>query len=159
MSTFEGPLLSVKAVNALSHYTDWGIGHVHSGSLGWVAFVSFGALYCLIPWVFQRRLYSLALVNWHFWISTIGIVFYISSMWVAGIMQGLMWRAYTKEGFLEYSFVETVEAIHPQYVIRAIGGGLFVIGALIMVYNIYRTLAAPASEASHDVAASPLPAE
>jgi cytochrome c oxidase cbb3-type subunit I len=159
MSTFEGPLLSVKAVNALSHYTDWGIGHVHSGSLGWVAFVSFGALYCLIPWVFNRRLYSLALVNWHFWISTIGIVFYISSMWVAGIMQGLMWRAYTKEGFLEYSFVETVEAMHPEYVIRAIGGGLFVIGALIMVYNIYRTLASPASEATHDVAASPLPAE
>jgi cytochrome c oxidase cbb3-type subunit 1 len=159
MSTFEGPLMSVKAVNSLSHYTDWGIGHVHSGSLGWVAFVSFGALYCLIPWVWNRRLYSLKLVNWHFWISTIGIVFYISSMWVAGIMQGLMWRAYTPQGFLEYSFVETTEALHPEYVIRAIGGGLFVIGALIMVYNVYRTLASPASEPASDVAASPMPAE
>ncbi|MGJ0506756.1 MAG: cytochrome-c oxidase, cbb3-type subunit I [Methylocystis sp.] len=159
MSTFEGPLMSVKAVNALSHYTDWGIGHVHSGSLGWVAFVTFGALYCLIPWVFNRQLYSLKLVNWHFWISTIGIVFYITSMWVAGIMQGLMWRAYTPQGFLEYSFVETTEALHPEYVIRAIGGGLFVIGALIMVYNIYKTLASPAREASQDVAVSPMPAE
>jgi cytochrome c oxidase cbb3-type subunit 1 len=159
MSTFEGPLMSVKAVNSLSHYTDWGIGHVHSGSLGWVAFVSFGALYCLIPWAFNKRLYSLKLVNWHFWISTIGIVFYITSMWVAGIMQGLMWRAYTPQGFLEYSFVETTEALHPEYVIRAIGGGLFVIGALIMVYNIWRTLASPAVEPAQDVAASPMPAE
>ena len=159
MSTFEGPLMSVKAVNALSHYTDWGIGHVHSGSLGWVAFVSFGALYCLIPWVFNRKLYSLKLVNWHFWIATIGIVFYITSMWVAGIMQGLMWRAYTPQGFLEYSFVETTEALHPEYVIRAIGGGLFVIGALIMVYNIWRTIASPALASASDVAASPLPAE
>ncbi|MGJ0391558.1 MAG: cytochrome-c oxidase, cbb3-type subunit I [Methylocystis sp.] len=159
MSTFEGPLMSVKAVNSLSHYTDWGIGHVHSGSLGWVGFVSFGALYCLIPWVFNRRLYSLKLVNWHFWISTIGIVFYISSMWVAGIMQGLMWRAYTPQGFLEYSFVETTEALHPEYVIRAIGGGLFVIGALIMVYNIWRTLASPAVEPAKEVVVSPMPAE
>ncbi|MCC3246834.1 cytochrome-c oxidase, cbb3-type subunit I [Methylocystis sp. WRRC1] len=159
MSTFEGPLMSVKAVNSLSHYTDWGIGHVHSGSLGWVAFVSFGALYCLIPWVFNRQLYSLKLVNWHFWISTIGIVFYITSMWVAGIMQGLMWRAYTPQGFLEYSFVETTEALHPEYIIRAIGGGLFLIGALIMVYNIYRTLASPALEPTSDIAAAPMPAE
>ncbi|PPD43086.1 MAG: cytochrome-c oxidase, cbb3-type subunit I [Methylocystis sp.] len=159
MSTFEGPLLSVKAVNSLSHYTDWGIGHVHSGSLGWVAFVSFGALYCLIPWVYNRQLYSLKLVNWHFWISTIGIVFYISAMWVAGIMQGLMWRAYTPQGFLEYSFVETTEALHPEYIIRAIGGGLFLIGALIMVYNIWRTLASPAIEPAQDLAASPMPAE
>lgn len=159
MSTFEGPLMSVKAVNSLSHYTDWGIGHVHSGSLGWVAFVTFGALYCLIPWVFNRQLYSLKLVNWHFWISTIGIVFYITSMWVAGIMQGLMWRAYTPQGFLEYSFVETTEALHPEYIIRAVGGGLFVIGALIMVYNIYKTLASPAREPAQDIAASPMPAE
>ncbi|MFO1116392.1 MAG: cytochrome-c oxidase, cbb3-type subunit I [Beijerinckiaceae bacterium] len=147
MSTFEGPLMSVKAVNALSHYTDWTIGHVHSGALGWVGFVSFGALYCLIPWVFNRKgLYSLKLVDWHFWLGTIGIVFYISSMWVAGIMQGLMWRAYTPQGFLEYSFVETVEAMHPMYVIRALGGGLFVLGALIMAYNIYKTIASPESE-------------
>ncbi len=140
MATFEGPLMSIKSVNSLSHYTDWGIGHVHSGSLGWVAFVSFGALYCLIPWVFQRKLYSLKLVEWHFWLASIGIVFYISAMWVAGIMQGLMWRAYTDQGFLEYSFVETTQAMHPMYVIRAMGGALFLIGALVMIFNIYRTL-------------------
>ncbi len=140
MSTFEGPLMSVKAVNALSHYTDWTIGHVHSGALGWVAYISFGAIYCLVPWLWRReRLYSAALVEWHFWISTIGIVLYISSMWVSGIMQGLMWRAYDQLGFLEYSFVESVEAMHPMYIIRAFGGLLFLIGALIMVYNLWRT--------------------
>jgi cytochrome c oxidase cbb3-type subunit 1 len=141
MATFEGPLMSIKSVNSLSHYTDWGIGHVHSGSLGWVAFVSFGALYCLIPWIFNRKLYSLKLVEWHFWVASIGIVFYISAMWVAGIMQGLMWRAYTDQGFLEYSFVETTDAMHPMYVIRALGGILFLCSALIMVFNIYKTLA------------------
>ena len=148
MSTFEGPLMSVKEVNALSHYTDWGIGHVHSGSLGWVGFVSFGALYCLVPWVFNRKqLYSLKLVNWHFWIATIGIVFYISAMWVAGIMQGLMWRAYTSLGFLEYSFVETTQALHPMYIIRAMGGGLFLVGACIMAYNLVMTIvAAPSAD-------------
>jgi cytochrome c oxidase cbb3-type subunit I len=144
MATFEGPLMSIKSVNALSHYTDWGIGHVHSGSLGWVAFVSFGALYCLIPWIFDRELYSLKLVDWHFWTASIGIVFYVSAMWVAGIMQGLMWRAYTDQGFLEYSFVETTDAMHPMYVIRALGGALFLTGALIMVFNIYKTLASTA---------------
>ncbi|WP_036294334.1 cytochrome-c oxidase, cbb3-type subunit I [Methylosinus sp. PW1] len=159
MSTFEGPLMSVKAVNALSHYTDWGIGHVHSGSLGWVGFVSFGALYCLIPWVFGRKLYSLKLVDWHFWTATIGIVFYISAMWVAGIMQGLMWRAYTPQGFLEYSFIETTEALHPEYVIRAAGGGLFLIGALIMVYNIYKTLRAPSAASATEFSPLPAPAQ
>ena len=141
MSTFEGPMMSVKIVNSLSHYTDWTIGHVHSGALGWVGFVSFGALYCLVPWLWERKgLYSLKLVNWHFWIATIGIVFYISAMWVSGILQGLMWRAYTSLGFLEYSFIETVEAMHPFYVIRALGGALFLIGALIMAYNLYMTV-------------------
>ena len=159
MSTFEGPLMSVKAVNSLSHYTDWGIGHVHSGSLGWVGFVSFGALYCLIPWIWNKKLYSLKLVSWHFWISTIGIVFYISAMWVAGIMQGLMWRAYTPQGFLEYSFVETTEALHPEYLIRAAGGGLFVVGMLIMLVNIYKTIVAPRVDEVFDAAASPIPAE
>jgi cytochrome c oxidase cbb3-type subunit 1 len=140
MSTFEGPVMSIKAVNSLSHYTDWTIGHVHSGALGWVGFVSFGALYCLTPWLWRReRLYSLALVEWHFWISTIGIVFYITAMWVSGIMQGLMWRAYNEFGFLEYSFVETVEAMHPYYIIRALGGLLYLSGAFIMAYNLYRT--------------------
>ena len=141
MATFEGPLMSVKAVNSLSHYTDWTVGHVHSGALGWVGYVSFGAIYCLVPWLWNReRLYSLKLVNWHFWISTIGIVLYISAMWVSGILQGLMWRAYTKLGFLEYSFIETVEAMHPFYVIRALGGALFLVGALIMVWNLWRTV-------------------
>jgi cytochrome c oxidase cbb3-type subunit 1 len=141
MATFEGPVMSVKTVNALSHYTDWGIGHVHSGSLGWVGFVSFGALYCLVPWLWKRqRLYSNALVEWHFWIATIGIVFYITSMWVAGIMEGLMWRAYNEYGFLEYSFVESVVAAHPYYVIRALGGLLYLSGAIIMAYNIWRTI-------------------
>ena len=141
MSTFEGPLMSIKAVNSLSHYTDWTIGHVHSGALGWVGYVSFGAIYCLVPWLWNKReLFSMRLVNWHFWLSTIGIVFYICAMWVAGIMQGLMWRAYTALGFLEYSFVETTEALHPMYIIRALGGALFVAGALIMAYNLYRTI-------------------
>ena len=141
MSTFEGPMMSVKAVNSLSHYTDWTIGHVHSGALGWVGFVSFGAIYCLVPWLWQKKeLYSLKLVNWHFWVSTIGIVLYVSAMWVSGILQGLMWRAYTSLGFLEYSFIETVEAMHPFYVIRAIGGLLFVIGSLLMAWNLWMTV-------------------
>ena len=141
MSTFEGPVMSIKAVNSLSHYTDWTIGHVHSGALGWVGYVSFGALYCLVPWLWKReRLYSNALVEWHFWISTIGIVFYITSMWVSGIMQGLMWRAYNEYGFLEYSFVETVAAMHPYYIIRAFGGLLYLSGTLIMAYNLWRTV-------------------
>ena len=141
MSTFEGPMMSIKVVNSLSHYTDWTVGHVHSGALGWVAYISFGAIYCLVPWLWKREgLYSLRLVNWHFWISTLGIVLYITSMWVAGIMQGLMWRAYTSLGFLEYSFIETSDAMHPYYVIRALGGVLFLAGALIMVYNLIMTV-------------------
>ncbi|PTM41787.1 cytochrome-c oxidase, cbb3-type subunit I [Bosea sp. 124] len=141
MSTFEGPLMSIKAVNSLSHYTDWTIGHVHSGALGWVAYISFGAIYCLVPWLWNRKeLYSLKLVNWHFWISTLGIVLYISAMWVSGILQGLMWRAYTSLGFLEYSFIETVAAMHPFYVIRALGGALFLTGALIMAFNLWMTV-------------------
>jgi cytochrome c oxidase cbb3-type subunit I len=141
MSTFEGPMMAIKSVNSLSHYTDWGIGHVHSGSLGWVAFVSFGALYCLVPVLWKRRqLYSMRLVSYHFWIATVGVVLYITSMWISGIMQGLMWRAYDSMGFLQYSFVETVAAMHPYYVIRATGGALFLTGGLIMAYNFYRTI-------------------
>ncbi len=143
MSTFEGPAMSIKTVNSLSHYTDWTIGHVHSGALGWVAFVSFGALYCMIPWLWNKRdIYSLRLVNWHFWISTLGIVLYITSMWVSGILQGLMWRTYTPQGYLEYSFIETVAAMHPFYVIRALGGVLFITGYLLMIYNVYMTITA-----------------
>ncbi|MFG1421969.1 cytochrome-c oxidase, cbb3-type subunit I [Roseixanthobacter liquoris] len=144
MATFEGPMMSVKAVNSLSHYTEWGIGHVHSGALGWVAYISFGAIYCLVPWLWNKKdMYSVKAINWHFWISTLGIVLYISSMWVAGILQGLMWRAYTSLGFLEYSFIETVEAMHPLYVIRALGGILFLIGALIMAWNVIMTIRSP----------------
>lgn len=140
MSTFEGPAMSIRAVNSLSHYTDWTIGHVHSGALGWVGMVSFGALYAMTPWVWKRkRLYSTKLVEAHFWLSTIGILFYITSMWVSGIMQGLMWRAYNEAGFLEYSFVETVEAMNPYYIIRAFGGLLFTAGAVVMAYNLWRT--------------------
>ncbi|WP_435087872.1 cytochrome-c oxidase, cbb3-type subunit I [Candidatus Pelagibacter bacterium nBUS_27] len=149
MSTFEGPLMSIKEVNALSHYTDWTIGHVHSGTLGWVAFISFGVIYYLFPVLWNKKnLYSLRLVNIHLWISTIGIVFYISSMWVSGIMQGLMWRAYDNLGFLEYSFVETVMAMKPFYLIRGIGGVLFFVGVLIMIYNLIKTLEIPSTNKS-----------
>ncbi len=154
MSTFEGPAMSIKSVNSLAHYTDWVIGHVHSGALGWVAFVSFGAIYCLVPWLWNKReLYSLRLVSWHFWIATLGIVLYITSMWVSGILQGLMWRSYTPQGYLEYSFIETVAAMHPFYVIRAIGGAMFLIAYCLMLYNVYMTItaseqAAPAAQPS-----------
>jgi cytochrome c oxidase cbb3-type subunit I len=143
MSTFEGPVMSIRDVNALSHYTDWTIGHVHSGALGWVAFISFGAMYYLVPVLWKRpALYSTKLVAWHYWIATLGIVLYITSMWVAGIMQGLMWRAYDAQGFLQYSFIEAVTAVHPYYIIRLGGGLLFLTGALIMAYNLIMTVRA-----------------
>ena len=141
MSTFEGPMMSIKAVNSLSHYTDWTIGHVHSGALGWVGMISFGAIYFLVPRLWGReQLYSLRLINWHFWLATLGIVVYAAAMWVSGIMQGLMWREYDAQGFLVYSFAESVAAMHPFYVIRAFGGGLYLAGALIMAWNIYCTI-------------------
>ena len=140
MSTFEGPMMSIKTVNALSHYTDWTIGHVHSGALGWVAMISIGAMYHLIPIMFgQARMYSIALINTHFWMSTIGTVLYITSMWVNGLMQGLMWRAYNADGTLTYSFVESVQASYPGYVVRLIGGFIFFAGMLVMAYNVYKT--------------------
>jgi cytochrome c oxidase cbb3-type subunit 1 len=129
MSTFEGPMMSVKSVNSLSHYTDWTIGHVHSGALGWNGMVTFGALYYLVPRLWNReRLYSLRMVNWHFWCATLGIVFYAASMWVAGITQGLMWREYGPDGYLVNSFAETVAALHPMYALRAFGGLLYLTG-------------------------------
>ena len=141
MSTFEGPVMSIKAVNGLSHYTDWTIGHVHSGAMGWVGFISFGALYHLFPVLWKKKaVWSERLISWHFWIATLGIVFYITAMWVSGIMQGLMWRAYDELGFLQYSFVETVEAMHPYYVIRALGGVFYLTGALIMAFNLWKTV-------------------
>lgn len=149
MSTFEGPMMSIKEINSLSHYTDWTIGHVHSGALGWVAFISFGAIYSLFPKMFGRKeLFSLKMVNWHFWIASMGILLYITAMWVSGILQGLMWRAYDRDGFLQYAFIESVQAMHPFYVIRALGGLLFLGGALIMVVNLWLTATrGPKSEA------------
>ncbi|MDN3647253.1 cytochrome-c oxidase, cbb3-type subunit I [Pontixanthobacter aestiaquae] len=142
MSTFEGPMLSIKAVNSLSHYTDWTIGHVHSGALGWNGMITFACVYYLVPRLWgKERLYSLRMVNWHFWLATLGIVFYAASLWVAGITQGLMWREYGLDGYLVNSFVDTVSAIHPMYVMRAFGGGLYLIGTLIMSYNIWATIA------------------
>ena len=141
MSTFEGPMMAIKTVNALSHYTDWTIGHVHSGALGWVALVSMGSMYYLIPRLFNRELYSLKLVEAHFWTATIGIVLYISSMWVAGIMQGLMWRATNGDGTLTYSFVESVQAMHPYYIVRFMGGVFFLLGSIVMAWNIWKTIA------------------
>ena len=141
MSTFEGPLMSIREVNALSHYTDWTIGHVHSGALGWVAFISFGAIYHMVPVLWQRKeIYSVKLISVHLWVATFGIVLYITSMWIAGIMQGLMWRSHDEMGFLTYSFVESVQAMHPYYIIRALGGVLYLSGTLIMVYNLYKTI-------------------
>ena len=144
MSTFEGPMMAIKTVNALSHYTDWTIGHVHSGALGWVAMVSIGSLYHLIPVLYGHgRMYSTNLVNVHFWLATIGTVLYIVSMWISGVMQGLMWRAVNSDGTLTYSFVESIEASYPFYFVRFLGGCLFVTGMLIMAYNVFKTVKAP----------------
>ncbi|MBF0186846.1 MAG: cytochrome-c oxidase, cbb3-type subunit I [Magnetococcales bacterium] len=140
MSTFEGPMMSIKSVNALSHYTDWTVGHVHSGALGWVAMVSFGAIYHLVPRLWNTSIHSVGLINLHFWLSTIGIVLYIAAMWISGIMQGLMWRAYDQYGNLTYSFAETVEAMHPYYFVRSVGGVLFILGSLVMIYNLTKTI-------------------
>jgi cytochrome c oxidase cbb3-type subunit 1 len=141
MSTFEGPMMSIKTVNALSHYTDWTIGHVHSGALGWVGMVSFGSLYYLIPRLYGRtEMHSVKLVTLHFWVATIGIVLYIAAMWIAGVMQGLMWRAVNPDGTLTYAFVESVKATYPYYAVRLLGGLLYFAGALIMAWNVFRTV-------------------
>jgi cytochrome c oxidase cbb3-type subunit I len=146
MSTFEGPMMAIKTVNALSHYTDWTVGHVHSGALGWVAFITFGRLYYMIPRLFGREsMYSKQLIEVHFWVATIGVVLYIASMWIAGVMQGLMWRAVNADGTLTYSFVEGVKATYPYYVIRVTGGVLFLTGMLVMAYNVAKTIASAKS--------------
>lgn len=143
MSTFEGPMMAIKTVNALSHYTDWTVGHVHSGALGWVAMVSIGSLYHLVPVLFGHgRMYSTKLINVHFWLATIGTVLYIVSMWISGVMQGLMWRAVNADGTLTYSFVESLEASYPFYFVRFLGGCFFLTGMLIMAYNVVRTVKA-----------------
>ena len=134
--------MSIKTVNALSHYTDWTIGHVHAGALGWVALVTIGTVYALLPRVFGReQMYSAKLIETHFWLSTIGIVLYIVAMWIAGIMQGLMWRALNDDGTLTYSFVESLKAMYPFYAVRLLGGALFLVGMFVMAYNVWKTVA------------------
>jgi cytochrome c oxidase cbb3-type subunit 1 len=141
MSTFEGPMMSIKTVNALSHYTDWTVGHVHSGALGWVGFISMGALYHLIPRLYGKtRMHSVPAIELHFWVATIGIVLYIAAMWIAGVMQGLMWRAVNPDGTLVYTFVESVKATFPYYVVRLLGGVLYLSGMLIMAWNVVMTV-------------------
>ena len=165
MSTFEGPMMSIKAVNSLSHYTDWTIGHVHSGALGWNGMITFACVYYLVPRLWKRkRMYSLRMINWHFWLATLGIVFYAASMWVAGVTQGLMWREYGADGYLVNSFADTVAALYPMYLLRAFGGLLYLSGYVIMIWNVWQTLAgrvreeAPMTETPHDENADrPLP--
>jgi len=140
MSTFEGPMMAIKTVNALSHYTDWTVGHVHSGALGWVGLVSMGALYYMIPRLFgQKQMYSIKAIEWHFWLATIGIVLYIAAMWIAGVMQGLMWRGVNADGTLTYTFVESVKATYPFYGIRLLGGLLYLGGMVVMLWNVLKT--------------------
>lgn len=157
MSTFEGPMMSIKTVNALSHYTDWTVGHVHAGALGWVAMISIGAVYHMIPRLWGKtQMFSVGLINTHFWLATIGTVLYICAMWVNGILQGLMWRAVNEDGTLTYSFVEALEASHPGFFVRALGGAFFLTGMLLMAYNVWQTVrkdsTAPAADASAQAA-------
>ncbi|WP_255991023.1 cytochrome-c oxidase, cbb3-type subunit I [Chitinolyticbacter albus] len=140
MSTFEGPMMAIKTVNALSHYTDWTIGHVHSGALGWVAMITIGSIYYLVPRLFGReQMYSVKLIETHFWVATIGTVLYIASMWIAGVTQGLMWRAVNPDGTLTYAFIDAVKATHPYYFVRFLGGAMFLAGMVMMLYNVLRT--------------------
>ena len=148
MSTFEGPLMALKSVNALSHYTDWTIGHVHSGALGWVAMVSFGSFYHMIPRLYDTKLYSQKLVYVHFFLATIGIILYIVALWVAGIGQGIMLRAFDDFGNLQYTFVESVAFMHWPYVIRTLGGALFVVGVMVMAFNVFMTITQAKREAT-----------
>jgi cytochrome c oxidase cbb3-type subunit 1 len=140
MSTFEGPMMSIKTVNALSHYTEWTIGHVHSGALGWVAMITIGSMYYLIPRLFGREsMFSTKLIEWHFWLSTIGVVLYIAALWIAGVAQGLMWRASNADGTLTYSFAQVLNNMYPFWGIRLLGGSMFFCGMLIMAWNVWQT--------------------
>ena len=144
MSTFEGPMMSIKTVNALSHYTDWTVGHVHSGALGWVGMISMGAMYYLLPRLAgKREMYSVKAIEVHFWVATLGIVFYIAAMWIAGVMQGLMWRAVNPDGSLTYAFIESIKATYPYYSIRLLGGVLYLAGMIIMAWNMFMTIREP----------------
>jgi len=162
MSTFEGPMMSIRAVNSLSHYTDWTIGHVHSGALGWNGMITFACIYFLTPRLWGRKqMHSMAAINWHFWLATLGIVLYASSMWVSGIMEGLMWREVDDQGFLVNSFADTVSAKFPMYVVRGLGGVLFLSGALLMCWNMFMTIrgSKPATAAIPQATANATPAE
>jgi len=140
MSTFEGPMMAIKTVNSLSHYTDWTIGHVHSGALGWVGLVSMGSIYFMIPRLFgQKQMHSMKAIELHFWMATIGIVLYIAALWIAGVMEGLMWRAINADGTLTYTFVESMKAKHPYYIVRLLGGLLYLGGMVIMLWNVIKT--------------------
>jgi cytochrome c oxidase cbb3-type subunit 1 len=141
IATFEGPMMSIKTINALSHYTDWTIAHVHGGALGWVGFITMGSIYYLLPRLAgQHKMYSTKLIDLHFWVATIGIVLYIAAMWIAGVMQGLMWRAVNADGTLTYTFAESVKATYPYYVVRFSGGLLYLSGMCVMAYNTWMTL-------------------
>jgi cytochrome c oxidase cbb3-type subunit 1 len=159
LSTFEGSFMAIRPVNALSHYTDWTVGHVHAGALGWVALITFGSIYAVVPWLWQReRMYSAGLVEWHFWLALSGTLIYVFAMWNSGIVQGLMWRTYTESGTLAYSFIDSLVAMHPYYVARAVGGLLFLLGAIVGFYNILMTIrgaAEPATDAGADRPAQP----
>ena len=159
MSTFEGPMMSIKTVNALSHYTDWTIGHVHAGALGWVAMITIGSLYALFPRLFGvEKMYSTRLIEWHFWVSTIGTVLYITAMWIAGVMQGLMWRTFNDDGTLTYTFIEVLQQTEPYYMLRLLGGLVFLSGMFMMLYNVYRTWQMRASDDLSVPVKAPAPA-
>jgi cytochrome c oxidase cbb3-type subunit 1 len=158
MSTFEGPMMAVKTVNSLSHFTNWTIGHVHSGALGWVALTCFATLYYMIPRLWHTQLWSLRLAEAHFWVATLGLVLYVTPMWVSGVTQGLMWRALNEDGSLSYTFIESVAAIHVYDVLRFCGGAIFVAGVGIMLYNVWRTIrqgSADVPEPAPELAAAP----
>lgn len=140
VATFEGTSMAIKSVNALSHYTDWTIGHVHAGALGWVGFITFGTIYALVPWLWKRKLHSNRLLEWHFWLAVLGALIYVMSMWNSGITQGLMWRTYDEAGNFSFAFIDTVIAMHPYYVSRAVGGLIYLIGATLGAYNIWMTI-------------------
>jgi cytochrome c oxidase cbb3-type subunit 1 len=158
LSTFEGSFMAIRPVNSLSHYTDWTVGHVHAGTLGWVAMITFGSFYAVVPWLWRReRMHSPALVEVHFWLSIAGTLVYVLAMWNSGIIQGLMWRTYNESGTLAYSFVDSLVAMHPYYIARAVGGLLFFIGAVVGFYNIAMTIrGAPAAAPARDEPASGL---
>ena len=152
LSTFEGSFLAIRPVNSLSHYTDWTVGHVHSGALGWVAMITFGAIYASVPWLWRREaMYSNRLIEWHFWLALSGTVIYVVALWNAGIVQGLMWRTTTPDGALAYSFVQSMEAMRPYYITRAIGGMVALVGAIIGSYNVWMTIrTAPLTQRAGD---------